>query len=69
MERLWKTVAEGIASPLYEVSEWIPVSEKTQAGMKCKRCKMKIRLSEANSGNFNYCPKCGAMMIKNVQQG
>lgn len=46
-----------------EHAEWIEASPVKHIGMKCSKCKARIRYSEYNSGNHNFCHKCGLRMI------
>ena len=45
-----------------ERAQWIEASPGKRVGMKCSKCKARIRYSEYNSGNHNYCHKCGRLM-------
>lgn len=60
-----------MCAPTADVQEvkhgkWIKASEKAYIGMKCSRCKARIRYSEYFSGNYLYCHKCGAKMDEQI---
>lgn len=46
------------------LATWIEASPEKHIGMKCSRCKARIRYSEYYSGNHNFCHKCGSRMVK-----
>lgn len=61
------SIAEISTADVVEVrhGEWIEGAEHFTNGLyeaECSECNNYIRWNEGNSGDWNYCPNCGAKM-------